>query len=210
MARGKLWAQNCKHLSNQSIKIHYCTGVNFKSSGNWSWYQLCAPAVAIAHAEGHFGNDWLGPTAAQSSGKKQTESGFMGQLLWQRGTGRRQMSDHRNHVWQWVSHIPCSGWTSSRSAQDQEKSVTSFAGPLYRSHAASQCLNASCSWKFFSHILANAMVLSWWRSAGDQVKFSGSANLLDNHSRVLDSGSGSTKRCSLDILSDSVGYVGEH
>ena len=167
-----------------------------------------APAVAIAHAEGHFDNDWLGPTAAQSLGKKQTETGLLGQLLRRRGTRKSQMPDRRNHVWQRVSRILRSGRTSSISAQDQEKSVTSSAGSLYGSHAASRRLNASRSWKRFSDILANATVSSRRRSAGDQVQFSESANLLDNHSRVLDSGS--TRRRGLDILSDSAGYVDEH
>ena len=153
--------------------------------------QLPASATPAAHSEDH-----LGYNAPSPSGKCRNETGFLGQLLWRKRSGRSQMSKRKDRVWNRVSGILRKSW----SAHDQEKATSSApAGPLDGSHAVHESLNG---WKRFSRIFGNAMDLSRRRSADDQVPSTEPVDPLS------DFGS-STRRHGLDIPSDSMDHVRE-
>jgi hypothetical protein len=156
-------------------------------------------------ASGH-ADDLLDSLAVQPLSKSQTETGFLGQLLRRKSTGRSQISERRDRVWKRVSHVLRSSWRSSGSARDQEKiAAFALADPLNGSHAANEPLNARHGWKRFSHILENAM-RRW--SAGDQVPFTEPVDPLEGaHSGFSEFGS--TRRHGLDIPADSVDHI-EH
>ncbi|KAF8805548.1 hypothetical protein BYT27DRAFT_7212919 [Phlegmacium glaucopus] len=159
-----------------------------------------------AHPGNHLGNDWPASLATQSLGSEQAETGFLGQLLRRKRTGRSKMSRHGSRV---VSHILRSSRRSGSSACNQENpTATASAGPLERSHAANGFLNLSLGWKRFSRILTNAKVSSRRRSAGDTAQFTESVDPLEgDYSGVFDRGS--TRRHGLDIPSDGAEHVGE-
>ena len=153
-------------------------------------------------ASGH-ADDLLDSLAAQPLGKSQTETGFLGQLLRRKSTGRSQMSERRDRVWKRVSRVLRSSWRSSGSARDQEKTAVSAPAALNGSHAANEPLNAHHGWKRFSHILENAM-RRW--SVGEQVLFTEPVDPLEGaHSGFSEFGS--TRRHGLDIPADSVDHI---
>lgn len=160
-------------------------------------------APAASHAGDYVGDDWLG---AQSLGKSQAETRFLGQSLRRKSTGRITVSQRGVRLWKRVFRILRSSRRSSRSAHDQEKTTASAPACLLEG-TTNGPLNASRGWKRFSRILANATVSSRHRSAGDEL--AGFVDPLEGGCSGVPHASCTIRRRGLDIRFDNTRYDGE-